>query len=618
MTVGSGPRPLSFTHPLVRAAVVDLASAPQRRSAHRRLSRLARDPHVRTLHLADSVMGTDDEVAALLDDVADTALGTGDAAAAVSVLLRAADLTAHAPARARRLATAAYLGANVSGTLSGAPALLEQARAVDPDAMDTLQAATAAAAHLLNSDGGVDTAHQVLVQALAAAPPDGQDPVVEAAVHTLMIVCAFGGRRTLWSAFEDAVTRSAGRLSPELRLAAVTFADPARATAEQLAELDVMVASVDGAANPVRTLEVAVAGQYVDREPASALDEVVLAARTGGPVALAVQALVMRAMTALHEGRWGDAAALSDEGVALCAEHGYRLLEWGVLNPRMLLAAARGDTGYLVGVRERLHQWALPRRMMAARTFTANVDGLAALSEGRYGDAYATYASIAEPGTFPPYEQVLLWNVLDVVEAAVRSGHAEQARRHTVAAETLAHISPRLRFQVEAADALVAPPEEYSARFDRLVLDPGSTRWPFHLARLELAYGERLRRDRAMRRARPHLERAHELFTTLGAEPWTTRTEAAFRATGRSRQAVADGGPPRLTPQEREVVSLAASGLTNKEIGGRLHLSPRTVGAHLYRAFPKLGVTSRAGLRDALSSLEEPDERDGASVQSPD
>lgn len=193
VTVGSGPRPLSFTHPLVRAAVVDLASAPQRRSAHRRLSRLARDPHVRTLHLADSVVGTDDEVAALLDDVADTALATGDAAAAVSVLLRAADLTAHAPARARRLATAAYLGANVSGTLSGAPALLEQARAVDPDAMDTLQAATAAAAHLLNSDGGVDTAHQVLVQALAAAPPDGQDPVVEAAVHTLVIVCAFAG-----------------------------------------------------------------------------------------------------------------------------------------------------------------------------------------------------------------------------------------------------------------------------------------------------------------------------------------------------------------------------------------------------------------------------------------
>jgi energy-coupling factor transporter ATP-binding protein EcfA2 len=124
VTVRSGPRPLTFTHPLVRAAVVDLASAPERRSAHRRLSRLARDPHVRALHLADSVVGTDDGVAALLDDVAGIALARGDAAAAVSIHLRAADLTADAPARARRLAAAAYVGASVSGTLSGAPTLL--------------------------------------------------------------------------------------------------------------------------------------------------------------------------------------------------------------------------------------------------------------------------------------------------------------------------------------------------------------------------------------------------------------------------------------------------------------------------------------------------------------
>ena len=48
---------------------------------------------------------------------------------------------------------------------------------------------------------------------------------------------------------------------------------------------------------------------------------------------------------------------------------------------------------------------------------------------------------------------------------------------------------------------------------------------------------------------------------------------------------------------------LAASGLSNKQIGQRLFLSHRTVAAHLYRAFPKLGVTSRAGLRDALDSL---------------
>ncbi len=58
-----------------------------------------------------------------------------------------------------------------------------------------------------------------------------------------------------------------------------------------------------------------------------------------------------------------------------------------------------------------------------------------------------------------------------------------------------------------------------------------------------------------------------------------------------------------LTRQERRIADLTAGGLTNREIGERMHLSPRTVGSHLYRAFPKLGITSRAALRDALGKL---------------
>ena len=59
-------------------------------------------------------------------------------------------------------------------------------------------------------------------------------------------------------------------------------------------------------------------------------------------------------------------------------------------------------------------------------------------------------------------------------------------------------------------------------------------------------------------------------------------------------------GPASLTPQQLEIAELAAEGLTNKEIGERLFLSHRTVGTHLYQLFPKLGITSRAALRDAL------------------
>ena len=42
-----------------------------------------------------------------------------------------------------------------------------------------------------------------------------------------------------------------------------------------------------------------------------------------------------------------------------------------------------------------------------------------------------------------------------------------------------------------------------------------------------------------------------------------------------------------------EHVRLAAAGATNRDIATQLFLSPRTVGHHLYRAFPKLGITSR-------------------------
>jgi DNA-binding NarL/FixJ family response regulator len=52
-----------------------------------------------------------------------------------------------------------------------------------------------------------------------------------------------------------------------------------------------------------------------------------------------------------------------------------------------------------------------------------------------------------------------------------------------------------------------------------------------------------------------------------------------------------------------EIALLAASGLRNKQIGERLFLSHRTVGAHLYQIFPKLGITSRAALGSALASL---------------
>jgi DNA-binding CsgD family transcriptional regulator len=55
-----------------------------------------------------------------------------------------------------------------------------------------------------------------------------------------------------------------------------------------------------------------------------------------------------------------------------------------------------------------------------------------------------------------------------------------------------------------------------------------------------------------------------------------------------------------LSAQEARIAELAADGLSNREIGQRLFLSHRTVGSHLYRIFPKLGITSRGQLSGAL------------------
>jgi DNA-binding CsgD family transcriptional regulator len=128
------------------------------------------------------------------------------------------------------------------------------------------------------------------------------------------------------------------------------------------------------------------------------------------------------------------------------------------------------------------------------------------------------------------------------------------------------------------------------------------------MARVQLAYGERLRRMRTLTESRVQLTAAIETFERLGARPWADRARNELRATGRSKPRVGSATPP-LTAQEREIALLAASGLTNKQIAERMFLSPRTVGGHRHRVFPKLGVATRAALRDALASVPPGEDR---------
>jgi DNA-binding NarL/FixJ family response regulator len=78
--------------------------------------------------------------------------------------------------------------------------------------------------------------------------------------------------------------------------------------------------------------------------------------------------------------------------------------------------------------------------------------------------------------------------------------------------------------------------------------------------------------------------------------PWAEQARAELTATGVTAPRPDRTGLPRLTPQELQVVRLAARGLSNRDIAAQLFLSPRTVGYHLYKAYPKLGITSRSEL----------------------
>ena len=88
---------------------------------------------------------------------------------------------------------------------------------------------------------------------------------------------------------------------------------------------------------------------------------------------------------------------------------------------------------------------------------------------------------------------------MDLVEAAVRTGRHSEAAAHVTAIRTddVAALSPRL--------ALLA-----AGLFETALTIPGIDRWPFVLARVQLAYGERLRRTRAPTVSRVHLAAALE------------------------------------------------------------------------------------------------------------
>ena len=602
---------LAFPHPVIRSAVVEMSSDQERRAAHEDLAvLLADEPERQVWHLAAAARRPAEHIASRLEHQAQLALAAGDVAGAVAALTRASELSQDPAERSRRQAFAAVLLTGLTGDRQRASELLTDALRQGPDTRESLEAAVAASYLLISRSGDIETAHRLLVNAIQRTPRDGNEATFQIALYGLMLACHFGGRAELWRPFHQAIARLGPEAPNMLQVCDETFADPVSVSGRTL---DRLAAAINGLAHetsPVTINRVAFAAFFVDRLAGcrAALRLVVREERSGsGSVVSAILALNMLGFDDLQTGRWDRAETRAAESARLCEENSYMLLTWRPRYIQAMLAAVRGEHPLARALTDEMLRWATPRAILTVQRSAWQARSLDAIGNGDFEEAYQYATQIAPAGQLPSHVPQVLYVALDVVESCMHTNHDAEATAHVAAMQAagLAGISPRLKLVVTGCAAMAATDDEAAIDlFREAVAVPGAERWPFEFARVQLLYGERLRRAGANRESRALLSAAIERFQWLGARPWTARALSELRATGQTRlRDASEGTAKHLTPREYQIATLAASGLRNKEISARLFLSERTVADHLHRAFPKLGVTSRAGLRDALAFI---------------
>ncbi|MFJ4850802.1 AAA family ATPase [Streptomyces sp. NPDC088733] len=598
---------LRFLHPMIRTAVLEGSTPTERRAVHRELAEVLNEwPDRRAYHLGEACTELDECVAALLEGSAHRLVRRGDATAAIRALTKAAHLSPGAADRARRLSAAAYVRADASGELITASRLIDDARRVGTDERALLYSAAVSVHRLLDGEGDIDTAHQTLLKAIESLDRsyDACDLALDEALHLLVLLCCLGGRRELWVPLEKILDRLGADVPRLLAVYVATQGDPARTALPAQPDLEELIAGLPQETSPARITRIGVVSLTADRF-ADVRDSV---SRISPQGRKQIFVLPLLCTDAFLTGRWDEATALADQGVRLCKELSFEALSWYFVYYRAVVAAARGDAATAGEAAEAMALWGTSRGALHLVTLAEHVQVLIRQAEGDFERVYGHAAAVSPAGELAPYTPVALLVVVDLVEAAVRTGRREEAAAHVRAVRSagIARLSPRRAMLVDAAAAMAAEADEAAIElFEQALSHPGVQQWPFDWARVTLAYGERLRKARSTTEARASLRAALAAFEELGARPWADRAARTLQASGGMTRRAEGPEPVMLTPQELEIAHLAATGLTNKQIAERLYLSPRTVGGHLGRIFPKLGIASRAALRDALMNLGE-------------
>ncbi|GAB2603130.1 ATP-binding protein [Pseudactinotalea suaedae] len=596
-----------FRHPLVRSAVYQAATPPDRRHAHRALAEATdpqTDPDRRAWHRAQAVLGTDEEAAAELVRSAGRARARGGVAAAAAFLQHAVELTPDPATRAVRALEAAHAkhdaGASeaarelaavaASGPLdvlqcarlellraqiafhltrgAGVPGmLLDAARTLSPldpalareTYLDALDAA------VINGGGeAVRIAHAALDAPPPGVPVRPVDLLLDGLTTTLTSGCAAGAselRRAL-EAFRDS---RRGRRGSEL--------DPQNDRWLWLA-----------ARNAVAILDDELLDTLASRN--------VRLARAAGALAALPAALSFLSITSVLEGELARAAELAAEATAITGAIGGVQLR----HAHVILSAWRGDRAETTALtaltaRDVAHPDEGTEASLAQYAMAVLHNGL-----GNYSAALEAAARACQSHEL----SLSSAGLPELIEAGVRAGEHERAAAALEELSARAHASGTqwalgLAAGARALTSTGAAAEEgYREAIERL----GSSRMAGHLARTHLVYGEWLRREGRRRDAREELRTAHRLLSDMGAEAFAERAAGELRATGEHPRARTAQPSDDLTTQELHVARLVATGATSREVGAQLFLSPRTIEAHLRNIYRKLGITSRRELRE--------------------
>ncbi|MEU7142210.1 AAA family ATPase [Nocardia sp. NPDC046473] len=589
---------IAFAHPLQRAAAYRSAPFPQRLTVHAALAAaLADQPDRRAWHLAAAATGPDETAAAALEAAAHRAYHRTGYATAAMALERAALLSTDRTARLRRLVRAVEAAADAGQPdralrladeteRSTSPGPDERARLADVRARIEFERGSVRVAHRLLVDAAADIATAqpdraaaMLIGAAAAAWFAG-DLAEVAAARVRMAELNLGRQRAALLAVLDgplavhSADRRAGvRLIRSTVRSGRTLPDNGPSPQLTLAQLAMVVGDADDARD--------------------ILAELTARCRDRGMVGWLPAVCGTLGTAEVLLGHFHEADAALTEGLRIAQEvdQPNRICQANAM--LAVLAAIRGEE-------QRCHELAERCLRKQSTDFNA-VDlaqaewalGLLDLAYGRYEAAVDRLENLYDS----PYRALGQWVHLmgDRVEAAVRLRRPDRARVPLLILEqwSAATHSPWIEACLLRCRGMLDSDGDAYAR--ALVMHAAEQRW-FDHARTGLLYGEWLRRERCKTEARSVLRGSLRTFERLDARPWADRARTELRAAG---EAVAE---PRsdlaalLTPQEFEVVRLAATGATNKEIGSKLLLSPKTVAHHLYRAFPKLGVTNRHGL----------------------